>query len=410
MRIQKDEAIGLLREEIAQIDKEIELALAQIASLRGALRDPRCQGEAYSALSERMSAIRVPAAQAHCAALEAIRGADEENIALLSGLPETAPGILDVDKCLMVADDLRQQNGRLLGACNGLFGQGGAEARLFGQYQKVIALNEDMIGSLLEKKEAADRYSADSRRVYEAAECAVSAMLGKAQASVESYIANGDPADTSWFGSAALAFEAALGKRYDRAMMGLSEENEGIIYLSSDYGSIFYSGRKWTITGRPAQGGLQGTLGDAMSPSFREVETLVFTHEQFNVWRFMATFGSGFSDATPKNQDEKGLLIYSKDSARTITAQGVGIQTLSSIGDAIDKYTFAFCFEENGLGEGRVSILERDAKYQGCYTFIGKDMVKGGLAARDAYIAVKGHDVPLLPHFLYDLVVKFDEA
>jgi hypothetical protein len=407
VRIDKAAAIERLRSEVARLEGQIDAGLAQMAALRATLADPRCTGEAYDAFRARMTSLRIPAAQAHCAAFEAIREADVQNIQALEALPETSPGILDTAECDRLMADLISQNEQL-GALGSRMPLSGDGTFAIGQYQALISLNRGMIGTLEAKRAAASSYASRSQAIYAAACEAASGLLRGPAASIASYLANGSLGDTSWTAGAAAAFAESSGKVYDRRMMRLSEEREGAMLLSSDCGHIFYKGRKWEIEGWPGVA-VPTFSGPAFTAVYTEYETRVFTYDEFNLWRFMAGFGSGFSDAAPKKAGQ-GVEYHSEEVATEMTATMAVFGIISNAADSMEEYTFAFRFMQDGIGGQRVAILEKDERYIKPVSLQASGGPLGSLAARNAYEAVTGREVPLLAHPLYDVVFRLDEA
>lgn len=70
----------------------------------------RASGESYSAFRDRVRSLRLPLVEAHRAAFDVMYACNEENVAKVSTLPETSPGISDTDEAQAKIERLQELN------------------------------------------------------------------------------------------------------------------------------------------------------------------------------------------------------------------------------------------------------------------------------------------------------------
>lgn len=411
MRIEIATAIDALNAENVAIDDQLNKNTVQIRNLAFALSDPRCISTAYSALACRIRDIRIPTAQAHNIAFETIRGANEQNIAALSALPQTSSGVLDTDECDRMIADLKAQNQVLTALRDSAASSKSSNGRaLFGgYYSSAIYVNNGMIADMEAKKAAATEYEALSNSLYSGAEQVIADLLQKSTDSINSYLKTETYGDIGWTAGIGDSYKQSLLKQYDRYMLKLSEENPETAYLSDDFQCIYYQGQKWEIYDPTQSVERLGTESQPVySANWMQYGALSLdTYEYFNLARFGANFGANMSDPKPKHYDDTGL----GGGGVALTS---GLSALSDVfgnaADSMERHNFDLCFEKNGAGGYRVQLLGRNEDYVNSHTWIGKNGTMGSIAAADVYDHITGSERYLTFGFEYDVVCRFDET
>lgn len=141
------------------------------------------QGESYSAFRDRVRSLRLPLVEAHRAAFDVMYACNGENVAKVSTLPETSPGIADTDEAQAKIERLQELNQaymRLIDA-----DPPGTSNDAVRSVEGAIRVNEDLIASLRDVIYQIEDYAARSVGIYARARSAVD-VLREAGASVKS--------------------------------------------------------------------------------------------------------------------------------------------------------------------------------------------------------------------------------
>lgn len=104
------------------------------------------QGESYFAFRDRVRSLRLPLVEAHRAAFDVMYACNEENVAKVSTLSETSPGIADTDEAQAKIERLQELNQaymRLIDA-----DPPGTSNDAVRSVEGAIRVNEDLIASL----------------------------------------------------------------------------------------------------------------------------------------------------------------------------------------------------------------------------------------------------------------------
>lgn len=153
------------------------------------------QGESYSAFRDRVRSLRLPLVEAHRAAFDVMYACNEENVAKVSTLPETSPGIADTDEAQAKIERLQELNQaymRLIDA-----DPPGTSNDAVRSVEGAIRVNEDLIASLRDVIYQIEDYAARSVGIYARARSAVD-VLREAGASVKSCLVGNGYGDLSW--------------------------------------------------------------------------------------------------------------------------------------------------------------------------------------------------------------------
>ena len=363
MKINKTAANTILSSENASIDVAMITCMDQIQGMQtaipcGQMSSPlTLSGQAFQALADRTQNLRLPAAQGHLAALDAIREANVQNMAAIAALPETSAGILDTDLCAELIADLQMQNNnlrdqeqwystRMIGEDSWMY------ASVFSNICSMISKNDDMIQELQDKITAAEEYDRASSSFYSDATGKASDILEKSTNSIKGFLANGSYGDISWRSDIDDAYKNASDKLRDRILLELSNTGDGIAIISDDLKYIYYKGVKWAIA-RPGDLDTIGP-GPVFNNPFKDIDIIYLEGDLLFSWaRFLSsqapvdsildpTEGSPISTAGKGAQEEKNyeaLSIFE-----------------NSVFNALDKAHIHLVFSSNGI-DNRVTIL-----------------------------------------------------
>ncbi|WP_347711948.1 hypothetical protein [Olsenella uli] len=98
MRVEKSLLMDAIGTENAMLESSLEACERQISTLASALSDTGLQSEAYQAVRERITTLRIPLAKAQHNVFEALHDDNDQNSGAVSALPETSPGVADTDE------------------------------------------------------------------------------------------------------------------------------------------------------------------------------------------------------------------------------------------------------------------------------------------------------------------------
>lgn len=401
MRIDKTATIEALTSENDLLDTALFENLYQIVNLESALLDPRCAGNAYSSIADRIRNLRIPAAKTHNIVFEATIGANQLNIAEISSLPETGSGVLDTDECDKMILELENMNKQFQTMQDALNKNKKASSSQFMGFSNLIEVNNNAITELQAKKDAALQYAAKSSSFYAEAKQFAESLLQQSTNTATSYLNTGTYGDTSWTKDLSTAYENSIMKQYDRYMIKVSAEFPEEAFLSDDYKSIYHNGKKWAIDGPVNEFPTFGSADSpAMTAAYVTVDTKTITVYHFNRAMFYANIGRN-AESTKPNCDPR--LKYSAQAVAEWNLASLVFDTVGNYSTANEKYEFTLQFKENGIGGQHVSLYSRDEKYVDTHSWVGRSgSYYGHMGSESVYTAVTGKDTSF-PN-TYDLV------
>jgi len=356
LKIEITATFDKLNNENQELMAMLDSNRSQVQNMRSALDNPALSGKTYETVSNRLTQLRIPAAQAHALAFDELHKSNCMNIAALGALPESSPGVLDVDELESVRSNLTDQNNQIALAAQRVNASNESESWLINRYDSLINLNNSLIKIIDGKIAAAHTYDSQSRGFYWNSVSTSYLILDQSCEAISSFISTGTIGDTSWTKGLDKLYERAQQEMYDRMALQISRDNEEVAFISSDYKFIYYNGEKWPILS-PSTSVTYPSL--SFVAPYQVIDVLPYERNVFNLGHFLRNFGGGGSNSSPSN----GGLAVNQDNVQLFNSTSLVLGEASNFANSFESYNVMLTFSEDCNGNRIVSLVSREDRF-----------------------------------------------
>lgn len=205
MRVEKSLLMDAIGTENAMLESSLEACERQISTLAGALSDTGLQSEAYQAIRDRITTLRIPLAKAQHNVFEALHDDNGQNSGAVSALPETSPGVADTDEAQERIYALESANDGYRRQIDEAAALGLDTGEIVASCQPLMEANQRVIDELNDVILQIQAYADASSGYYSDTEAAMQ-TLAAADQSLTSYLSGGGYGDLSWAETAAAEY------------------------------------------------------------------------------------------------------------------------------------------------------------------------------------------------------------